>query len=76
MTDQATMHKLTLQPVAKEIETERLQAVAKAEPITVTVPLIDLFARSYCYFYQSHGCTAVDLSNNLYRFTFPLGTLV
>ncbi len=46
------------------------------ETITVTVPLIDLFARSYCFFYKMHGCTVVDAGNNLYRFTFPEGTSV
>lgn len=70
------MHKLKLEPLTKEIETGRLPV---AKPITVTVPLTDLFARSYCYFYQMHGCTIVrtdDFVGNrsVYRFTFPIGT--
>jgi hypothetical protein len=74
------MHKLKLEPLAKEVETERLPRVgAKEQLITVTVPLTDLFARSYCYFYKLHGCT-VEQTNSvvsnmrLYQFTFPLGT--
>jgi hypothetical protein len=72
------MQRLKLQAL-DEIETEQLQAVARRELITVTVPLTDLFARSYCYFYKLHGCTVIETNERmhnmrLYRFTFPAGT--
>jgi len=47
--------------------------------IVVTVPLSDIFAKSYCYFYELHGCTIENTGKclhnmRLYRFAFPGST--
>jgi len=49
------------------------------DTIVITVPVSDIFYKSYCYFYELHGCTIECTDERvhnmrIYRFTFPGGT--